>query len=221
MANDKFSIGEAVGFGWETFKNNIGFFILLLIIVIIPNVLDGVFEVLAKQIGIPGFIILLIKIVFFVINAGFTMGVINIAIQFADGKEPGFGDLFSCFGLFFKYFFGLIIYGLIVILGLILLIIPGIIWAIKYGYFMYLIVDKNLGPIQSIKRSGQITQGVKWDLFFLNLSFFGLAILGLLACCIGLFAAWPTIMVGCAYVYRKLEPLPQPPPPLYQQTPMA
>ncbi|MEA3324508.1 MAG: hypothetical protein U9Q37_05135 [Euryarchaeota archaeon] len=60
---------------------------------------------------------------------------------------------------------GLILYGFIVVGGLILLTIPGIIWAIKFQFFDYLIVDKGLGPIDALEKSSEITRGVKWDLF--------------------------------------------------------
>ena len=53
---------------------------------------------------------------------------------------------------------------LIVLAGFILLIIPGIIWSIKYQYMIYLVIDKNMGIRESMKLSAAMTDGVKWDL---------------------------------------------------------
>ena len=50
-----------------------------------------------------------------------------MSLRLSDKENAGYADLFSCFPLFFKYLIGSILYGLIVIGGLLLLIIPGII----------------------------------------------------------------------------------------------
>ena len=59
----------------------------------------------------------------------------------------------------------MILYGLIVLAGMILLVIPGIIWAVKLQYFSYFIIDKKLAPIEALKESSRITTGIKWDVF--------------------------------------------------------
>ena len=106
--------------------------------------------------------------------------------------------------LFSKYILSLIIYGLIVLAGLILLIIPGIIWAIKFQFFGYFIVDKGLGPIESLKQSAKITKDTKWTLFLFGLLSGLINLLGALLLLVGLFATVPTTMMAKAFVYRKL-----------------
>lgn len=223
MANNKFSMEEAVKFGWETFMKNIGFLLLVTIVSVIPNLMDTAINMLVKEqiITLSQWADIIIRILFLFVEGILAMGSMKIALKFCDGQAPEFNDLFSCFHLFLKYFLGSILYCLIVIGGLILLIIPGLIWAIKYHYFLYLIIDKELGPIEAIKRSGQITQGVKWDLFLFGLLLVGLVILGVLACFVGILVAIPVIFIAGAYVYRKLEPIVQQPSSIYQQMPMA
>jgi hypothetical protein len=71
--------------------------------------------------------------------------------------------------------------GLIVVVGLILLIIPGIIFSIWYSQTLYLVVDKNIPLRQALTRSKAMVVGVFWKVlgrFFV----FGLfsAIVGML-----------------------------------------
>jgi uncharacterized membrane protein len=202
MATKKFSKGEAIRFGWNTMKNNLGFFIGLLIvaglITIIPTFLQ-----LATQGDAPG-LSFIFAIISGVLQLIIEMGMIKIALKFADNTKAEFGDLFSCLPLFFKYLASSVLYGLITLGGLILLIIPGIIWGIKFYFFGYSIVDQGAGPIEALKRSSAITMGAKWDLFLFGLLIIGINILGLLALVIGLFATIPTSMVAIAFVYRKL-----------------
>lgn len=202
MATKKFSKSEALRFGWTTMKNNLGFFIGLIIvaglIIIIPYFISGLTSKDAPVIS------LIITIVCIVLQLIIGMGLIRISLKFADNDKAELGDLFACLPMFFKYLGGSILYGLIIIGGLILLIVPGIIWAIKFCFFGYFIIDKELGPIEALKRSSIITKGAKWDLFLFGLLTIGINILGVLALLIGLFATLPTTMVAYAFVYRKL-----------------
>ncbi|MEK9148723.1 MAG: DUF975 family protein [Candidatus Desantisbacteria bacterium] len=202
MTIQRFSKGEAIRFGWETMKTNLGFFIGLLIvtglIIAVPSFISGLIKENALALSI------IIDIALQVLQIVIGMGFIRIALKFCDNEKGKFSDIFSCFPLFFKYLFGYILYGLIILGGMILLIIPGIIWGIKFQFLGYFIVDKGLGPIEALKRSSAITKGAKWNLFLFGLLLTLINLLGLLCLFIGLFAAVPTTMVAQAFVYRKL-----------------
>ncbi len=100
---------------------------------------------------------------------------------------------------------GSILYGLMVLGGLILCVIPGIYLAIRFSFYGYLIIDRDTGPVGALKRSWEITRGSTFELFLLGVVFFGITLLGVLACVVGLFAAVPTIWIAHAHVYRRLE----------------
>lgn len=202
MATQKFCKSEAVRFGWNTMKNNLGFFIGLLVVVGLINFVPGfISELMKKDASVLSIII---SIASSLLSMVIMMGLIRITLRLHDNEGCKFTDLFSCFPLFFKYLFGSILYGLIILGGTILLIIPGIIWAIRFQFFSYFIVDKGLGPIEALKRSSLITRGVKWDLFLFGLLLVLINLLGALCLLIGLFATVPTTMVAMAFVYRKL-----------------
>ncbi|MCD6147811.1 DUF975 family protein [bacterium] len=198
----KFSKSEAVRFGWNTTRSNLGFFIGLLIVVgMIYFVPDFIAEFLKRDAPVLSFII---DIISWILGIVVQMGLIKIALRFCDNQRAKLADLFSCPSLFFKYLFGLILYQLIVLGGTILLIIPGIIWAIKFQFFDYFIIDKGLGPIEALKESSAITRGAKWDLFLFDLLLGFINFLGAICLLIGLFVTVPIAMVAMAFVYRKL-----------------
>jgi uncharacterized membrane protein len=193
-----------VQFGWDITKSNIGFFIGLLIVAgliqYVPDIVATIIEADAPALS------LIIRIASFVLSVIIGMGLIKICLRFCDGEKGEFSDLFSCYPLFFKYLVGSILYGVIVVVGLILLIIPGIVWAIKFQFFDYLIVDKGLGPIDALEKSSDITRGVKWDLFLFAILLGIINLMGFLCLVVGLFVTIPVTMVAIAFVYRKLLP---------------
>lgn len=202
MTAEKFSISEAIHFGWNTMKSNLGFFIGLLIFVFLFTSLSSIIAAKATEANI--FLGIIFYIADFSLSIIISIGLVKIALRFCDNEKGRFADLFSQYPLFPQYLVGSILYGLIVFAGTILLIIPGIIWGIQFCFYDYFIVDKGLGPIEALKRSSAITRGVKWDLFGFFLVLLGINLLGALCLLIGLFVTIPTTMVALAFVYRKL-----------------
>lgn len=102
------------------------------------------------------------------------------------------------------YFLAAVLIYLIVAFGFILLVIPGIIFLMKYGFGDLVALDTDLGPVEAIKRSGEITYGYKWRLFgFYILSI----ILGGLSSFLILVgpAIWALVFIFArTYIYRKL-----------------
>lgn len=201
MTTNKFSKKEAIGFGWGVMKNNFWFFVGILLISGLVNFIGNIAEIFLKGKPLSIFLFQVIGIIFGII---IEMGLIKICLKFYDQKKPKFSELFLQYPLFFKMLFGRILYGLIVILGLILLIIPGIILSIKFYFFEYFIVDKGLGPIEALKRSWRLTKGAGWNLFLLFLLLGLINFLGTICFLVGLFATIPTAMLATAFVYRKL-----------------
>ena len=93
---------------------------------------------------------------------------------------------------------------LIMFCGFLLLIIPGIIWAIGFQLAPYFVVDKGMDPLEALKKSWAATRGAKWNLFLFGLLLGLINMLGFLALMVGLLFTLPLSMVAMAYVYRKL-----------------
>jgi len=210
MTELKFSMNGAIKFGWNTMKSHFWFFMAVIIISIllnmIPDVMAGMFQESAPILAV------IINIASLVIGIIIQMGLFKIALKLCDDEKVVISDLFSCTSLFLKYILGAIIYGLIVFAGMIILVVPGIIWAIKFQYFSYFIIDKKLGPIKALKESSRITAGKKWDLFTFCIVLAVINLIGSLCFLIGLFVTIPMTMVAYAFVYRTLQD------PLYAST---
>lgn len=157
-----FSIKEELVWGWNALRANLSILMMIFIAFIIIHGILGYLAALAsmKQIALS----FAIGLVQYIVSAILTMGLIKIALKICDDRIPDVGDLFSSYPLVVNYIIASIVYGLMVIVGFIFLIVPGIYLAIKHQFYTYLIVDKGMGPIEAIKESGRITEGVKWNL---------------------------------------------------------
>lgn len=204
MVKNSFTIKEALSYGWETFKANWQFLILAFVIIFVAGTIPGLLrDSLQEDFPAAG---IAFSIIGWIVQMITGIGVIVIALKYVDKKKPELADIYQHYNLLLNYFLGSFLYGLVVIAGFILLIVPGIIWGIKYQYTTYLIIDKKMSPLEAFKRSGKITQGMKLKLFYLGVIFIGITIIGMLLLGIGLIVAWPIVSLATAYVYRKLEP---------------
>jgi uncharacterized membrane protein len=202
MGASAFSSGEAIGVGWRTFKANIwlmiGAFLLFM-------VMDGGLGVLVELSDSASRLTLAaLYLVGYVLGVFGKLGYTHLALRVVDGEEAAIEDLFSQGRLLVRAVLATIVYVGIVIGGFLLLIVPGIIWCIKFQYYIYAIVDEDAGVMESLKRSSALTRGEKLNLFWYGLLCGLVGLLGALALCVGVLAAAPTVALASAYVYRRL-----------------
>jgi len=125
-------------------------------------------------------------------------------IKLLRGKKADVSELWSNYAKFFHYLGAGILFGLMVLLGSILLIIPGIYLALRFQFFGELILDKDMGIMDSLSGSWKLTKGFAFDLFVLALVSFVVTILGVLALLVGVLVAAPVVYAGRLAAYNFL-----------------
>lgn len=204
MADAKFSIGDAIKYGWETFKAKPAFFLGLTVALgVLTAVPDYAVGQLFEQ-GTPMRVIAEIVLRLF----GLFLGMITtrISLDFYDHGDADLSKIGALLPQYPRYLGGKILYGLAVLVGLILLVIPGIIVSYMFLYVGYLIIDRNIGPVDALMESKAITQGSILQLLLFTIVIALLNILGLILLVVGLFVTIPVTLMASAYVYRQLSP---------------
>ena len=106
---------------------------------------------------------------------------------------------------FLKAFLVPLLQGLFVFLWSLLFVIPGVIMAYAYSMAIYVANDNpELSAMDAIRKSRELMDGHKWDLFVLDLSFIGWIFLCLLTFGIGFFFLAPYIEMAHVEFYREL-----------------
>ncbi|MBN2167610.1 MAG: hypothetical protein JW738_00070 [Actinobacteria bacterium] len=205
MNQKRFDIGQAISYGWESFKDNAGFLILTaLVAMLLQGVTNSPYSAFGNNTGALIVMSILVFIVEIAISVFVSMAWIRVGLKLVSREKPDFPDWYMSYEKFWNFLAGQILFGLIVVGGLILLIVPGVIWAIKYQFFGFLILDRDMDAVEAIKKSGEMTKGVKGELFLYWLAVIGINILGFLVCCVGTLVSVPITYVAHAYVYRSL-----------------
>jgi len=143
--------------------------------------------------------VLLFLLFFSFVGIAIWLGFIRLALKLHDTGKSSVKLLFSAFDVAPKGFVASILYGLIVLGGLFLFIIPGIYLGLRFGFYTFFIADKNAGIIDSLKRSWNVTRNHGWHLFAIIILF-----PALIAIPLGAFLLMPFAVNVWSYVYRKL-----------------
>ena len=136
----------------------------------------------------------------------FAVGYSKYCLDFVRGKKQ---DWKACFD-FIKKHFGTVILlsiliGLIILGGMLLLIVPGIIFAIGHSLYQEVYADNpELSATEAVKKSWNLTKGYKKDIFVLYLSFIGWQLLAVLT--LGILYIWltPYMTVTQLLFYEEL-----------------
>jgi len=204
VSEKRFSIEESIRFGWNRMKDNLGFFIVYLIILFSVEFFFGGFAGLFED-SLP-LLSFFFNVGSWIVSMISALFAVKIGLRLYDKNKTGSYDFLSfSSSLFFKFLLGYVLYTILIIVGFILLIVPGIYLAVKYQFVPYLIIDKGMDPIEAFKESGKMTDGSKWDLLLLLIVLGMIVIIGFLAFIVGSFVAIPIVMVAEAYVYKKLS----------------
>lgn len=196
-------ISDALTFGWETFKKNWLFLIGLFVAVgVITGVLESVDEYDAIEATYFEFVLTVIT---FLVNLVLELGVIAIMLKFRDGVEPEFVDLFNRAGLVLQFTVATVIYALMVLVGLVFFVVPGIYLGIRFYFYGYFIVEEEAGPFEALGKSAQLTEGVRLELFLFFLALLGINMLGILCFGFGVLVSVPVSALALAHVYRHLQ----------------
>lgn len=205
-----FSIKEALRVAWEIFKNKWRKLLPVAVIVsLLPfgqPLIQFVIELFTSENPSGTFLYLNYAtiVVFWIASTLAEIGLVKIYLDVVSEKDFRLSDLFKQGGLFFKYLAGNIIYGFLVFSGFILLIVPGVVFAIRLGYWKYNLVERGLGPIDSLKESWRITEGYTLRLLILSLVLALVNVLGFLVLVVGVLVSGVITSLANVYVYKKL-----------------
>jgi uncharacterized membrane protein len=135
-----------------------------------------------------------------VMQAGIARGVLAIT----DGRPFEVATMFKFDNVVTVVIAGLLV-GVASGIGLILCVIPGLIVLFFSQFYVWFIVDKQLGAVDSIKASFSLVNKNVGTMVLFFLASLLAYIVGAILCGVGLLVAVPVVYLAQGYAYRRLQ----------------
>jgi uncharacterized membrane protein len=193
-----FSIKESLKSGWQKSKEHMELVLFATLLVLAVGSLTG------GAGDHKGFSVSLLGILAVIFSIIIRIGYIKIFLRIHDGQTPKFVEIFEEYRTFWRFLGTSILTCLAVLGGLILLIIPGIFWAVRFSLSPLIIVDGKMGPVVAMKESYHITKGHFWKLLGFWIVVGLVNLLGLICLGVGLIVTVPVTTLASVYAYRSL-----------------
>jgi Membrane domain of glycerophosphoryl diester phosphodiesterase len=169
-AESNFRVGRTLSNSWRVFSAN--FVKVFLITIVVTAVYVGLSRFVPRS-AVPSSevpkLAVLIVIGVLAILILYTLAqaaILYVAFQSMRGRVVGIAEALRRGLSRFGAIVGLaILVGFGIWIGLILLIVPGIMFALRWSVALPACVVEGLGPLASMKRSAQLTKGHRWKLF--------------------------------------------------------
>lgn len=186
-------LGEYLKTGWEIFKQYPlgfgGFALVYLVVLAVISYPRGIGWLAAAAIHDP-------------LIAGFII----VGAKLLQQKTPSFGDFFG--GFRYQYFLPLVLLGvvtrLLITLGLVVLIVPGVYLAVSYILASLLVVDRRLDFWPAMEQSRKFITPRWFSFFAFGLLLVLVNLVGLLALGVGVLVSIPVSWCALVAAYADL-----------------
>lgn len=132
-------------------------------------------------------------------------GVYYAHLRAARNDRVKVSDMFEVIPSYIHAVLASILIWILVSIGLIFFIIPGIFLACKLAFTPYLIVDRRMSFIDAMQESWEMTRGHMLQVFTVGLASIPVMVVGLLFLVVGMIPAWILIQLAWATLYHAIE----------------
>lgn len=197
--------GSSYRHGWgKLWKYFLELFLVVVIgwVVSIPISIGGWSEAGASAVGISGFLGLAYSIL---IVGPVDYGISFVFLKAARDERVEIKDMLAALSNYRSAVLANLLVAAIVIIGLMLLIVPGIIFGCKLAFTPYLVVDRKMGVMEAIRESWRMTNGHAGSVFLIGLLGIPVIFAGLIVFGVGVIISFMWITLALASLYHSVS----------------
>jgi len=139
-------------------------------------------------------------------SGALSIGLSQYFLNFTRNEHAEISDIFSGFQQILQAIIAAILMSVIIIIGIIFLIVPGVIAALGLGMTYFIMADHpGISAIDAMRESWEMMKGHKGQFFLLILSFIPWFFLTVFTLFIGMLWAYPYMMVSISKFYMNVS----------------
>ena len=202
-------VGSSYGNAWRQLWRK--YFIEVLLITIVAGLISlpgSVIGNAADGLGSFGVLLGLMALAYLILLTNpIEYGASYAYLKAARDDDLKIKDMFQVFQNYWHAVLANILVGFIIGLGVLMLIVPGIIFACRLAFTPYLVVDRKMDVIPAVKQSWRMTRGHANKVFLIGLLSIPIALAGLICLFVGIIISIMWIEMAFASLYHAVSGL--------------
>ncbi|MCW1888521.1 MAG: hypothetical protein KIH67_003120 [Candidatus Moranbacteria bacterium] len=193
-----FSATNIIGQAWEVWKKHIVFTWMILGIMLAVSIVFSIINPKGDS--------ALISILSSLVSLFFELGAIALLLKLV--RTDTEGDIKEIAGqkaIYVQALIATIVFALMLFVGFLLLIIPGVYVAVRFMLLPYVLVDQKLGWKESLKEASRLSEGNRLNLFGFILLLTLMNFVGALLLLVGLLVTAPVSYIAMTMAYEHLK----------------
>ncbi|PYC27253.1 hypothetical protein DMO17_05775 [Aquipseudomonas alcaligenes] len=208
-----FRIGDVIGESWRLVKGTKGiifgglviFYVVMFVATSVLGALFGAIGLLSEA-SLSAILVgqFVISVLASALTYPFLAGVNMVGIRRAANQPVSFNEVFSGLGLFVPLLITAVVMTVLIYIGSLLLLLPGIYLGVAYMLAMPLVIERGLSPWQALETSRKAISQHWFKVFGLFLVLGLIMALSMIPLGIGLIWSMPLFIISMGVLYRTI-----------------
>lgn len=182
--NPRVAVGSCISRGFDLVTNNLGLFVG-------ATLVAG--------------LLMLVPIIGWLLSGPLLGGLCVLMLNRMRGRAAQVSDVFVGFGpLFWQLLLARVVAHILVSVGLLFCLLPGIYLAVAWAFAIPLVIDRNMEFWSAMEVSRKVVNKVWWPMFGLLILAYLIAVSGVLLCLIGIIITAPIALAALVYAYEDI-----------------
>jgi uncharacterized membrane protein len=202
------TVGGSYKYGWQQMKKYFLPLLLVMLVIIIAEIPAGLADIevnddfetepftMSHAIGM---------LYWFLLLPVFQYGAHFVNLKAARNQDFEVKEMFVGFEKYLNIVLANLLMMALVGIGLVVFIIPGIIVLCRLAFVPYLVMDSDLGPVEAVQESWQLSRGKGWTVFGIGLLAIPIIFAGFLLVFVGVIFAAMWIYCSFAGFYQAIS----------------
>ncbi|MFQ5525174.1 MAG: hypothetical protein ACE5GX_02825 [Thermoanaerobaculia bacterium] len=200
-------VGSSYRNGWrQLWKHFLMLFVVGIIGAVVSSPADILRGIARQSEDASGAFLFLLSLPYSILLvAPMTYGVAFFYLKAARDDPLDIRNAFDGFRDYWNVVLASLVVAVIVWLGLVALIVPGIFFGCKLAFTPYLVVDRKMQAVDAIQESWRMTTGHAWKVFLIGLLAIPIFIAGLVCLVVGVIVSIMWIKLASASLYLAVS----------------
>jgi uncharacterized membrane protein len=200
------TISDTFGHGWETLKKYFPEMLLILCLLILFSLPMGLVNAFADQKSFGYIFFTIFNIAYgLIILAPLSYGANWLYLRAVRGEPFKVQEIFDAYRQTLQIILARVLVSMVVGIGIVMLIVPGIIFACRLSMVSYLIMERKLEAVEAVRTSWEMTRGHSWTIFGFGIVSIFVVLGGLILLIVGIIPAIMWISLGFAAMYHAIS----------------